>query len=338
MKSTRRSRDGHQVNPMQWLIFGLLVALLPLSFARSAAAAEQLKIVIGFPAGSGLDVITRVVAARVQAATGTTVIVENRPGAGGRVAAEAVAQAEPDGNTILSAPIVTTAFTPFMYKNLRYDPIDGLAPITRLGNFKFALAVNNSLPAGTLQEFVAYAKAHPGQIGYATPGPGTPAHFLGAMFNRATGTDLLHVPYRGSGPAATALLSGEVKSAINTTVAMLPLYKDKQVRMLAVTGSARPPTMPDVPTFGELRMNLGDIENAELWYGFLAPGKTSPAMVNKLNAALVGALKDPIVRDKLENLDIEVATDTPEAFARIVKADYQRWGEVIRSSGFTPDD
>ena len=323
---------------MQWLIFGLFASLLLDLSARPAAAAEQLKVVVGFASGSGLDVITRVVAARVQTATGTTVVVENRPGAGGRVAAEAVAQADPDGSTILSAPIVTTAFTPFMYKKLRFDPINGLAPITRLGNFKFALAVSRAFPADTVKEFVAYAKAHPGAIGYATPGPGTPAHFLGAMFNRATGTDLLHVPYRGSGPAATALLGGEVQSAFNTTVALLPLYKDKQVKMLAVTGSTRSPTMPDVPTFGQLNMNLGDIESAELWYGFFAPGKTPSAAVHKLNAVLVEALKYPAVRDKLQNLDIEVATDTPEAFAKIVKADYERWGQVIRSTGFTLDD
>jgi tripartite-type tricarboxylate transporter receptor subunit TctC len=323
---------------MQWLIIRLFAAVLLVSSAQSVTAAEQLKVVVGFAAGSGVDVITRVVAARVQAATGMTVIVENRPGAGGRVAAEVVAQAEPDGSTILSAPIVTTAFTPFMFKNLRFDPINGLAPITRLGNFKFALAINNDVPAGTLKEFVAYAKAHPGEIGYATPGPGTPAHFLGAMFNRATGTDLLHVPYRGSGPAATALLSGEVQSTFNTTVALLPLHQDKQVKMLAVTGLTRSPAMPDVPTFGELKMNLGDIENAELWYGFLAPGKTPPSVVHKLNAVLVEALEDPTLRGKLQNLDIEVATDTPEAFAKIVKADYERWGRVIRSTGFTPDD
>lgn len=161
MKAIRRSRSARQDSAMKWLIFGLFVTSLPLSFAQSGATAEQLKVVVGFPAGSGLDVITRVVAARVQTATGATVIVENRPGAGGRLAAEAVAQAEPDGSTILSAPIVTTAFTPFMYKSLRFDPIDGLAPITRLGNFKFALAVNKDFPAGTLKEFVAYAKAHP---------------------------------------------------------------------------------------------------------------------------------------------------------------------------------
>ena len=145
---------------------------------------------------------------------------------------------------------------------------------TRVGNFKFTLAVNNDVPANTVQEFVAYVKANPGKVSYATPGPGTPAHFLGAMFNKATGTDLLHVPYRGSGPAALALLGGEVPSAINTTVAWGPLYKDKKVKLLAVTGLKRSPTLPDVPTFGELKMNLGDIESAEIWYGFLTQGRT----------------------------------------------------------------
>src|SRR5262245_54526870 len=315
---------ARSVGTMRGLVLpGMLSTLLLAASPASVAVAAQLKIVVGFAAGSGLDIITRVVAARVQAATGTTVIVENRAGAGGRLAAEAVVQAEGDGSTILSAPIVTTAFTPFIFKKLRFDPIRDLAPITRLGNFKFALAVGGGFPAGTLAEFITHARANPGKVGYGTPGAGTPAHFLGAMLGRATGTDLLHVPYRGSGPASAALLGGEVKSNINTTVALLPLYRDKQVKMLAVTGAARSSTLPDVPTFGELRMNLGDIENAELWYGFLAPGRTPPVLVSKLNTMLVEALKDPTVRDKLENLDIEVATDTPEAFARIVKADYQ---------------
>jgi tripartite-type tricarboxylate transporter receptor subunit TctC len=331
-----RRRRHRGVTPR--LVIRLCAVILLVAAARPSAAAEQLKIVVGFAAGGSLDVLTRVVAARVQSATGMTIVVENRAAAGGRVAAEAVAQAEPDGGTILSAPIVTTAFTPFMYKNVRFDPINGFAPITRLGNFKFALAVKDDFPVATLREFVAYAKAHPGEIGYGTPGPGTPAHFLGAMFNRATGTDLLHVPYRGSGPAATALLGGEIKSTINTTAALLPLHQDKKIKILVVTGSSRSPTLPDVPTFGELKMNMGDIENAELWYGFLAPGKTPPAIVHKLNAVLADALNDPAVRDKLQSLDMEVAVDTPEAFAKIVKADYERWGQVIRSSGFTPDD
>jgi tripartite-type tricarboxylate transporter receptor subunit TctC len=299
------------------------------------AAANDLKLVVGFAAGSGVDSIARVVAERVRLASGRAVIVENRPGGGGRIAAEAVVRAEPDGGTILFAPIVTTAFTPFMFKALGFDPLTDLAPITRLGNFKFTLAVNAAVPAETVRELVAYVRANPGKISYSTPGPGTPAHFLGAMFNRATGTDLVHVPYRGSGPAAMAVLSGEVQSSINTTIAMLPFYKNNSVKLLAVTGAARAATMPDVPTFAELKMNLGDIESAEMWYGFLAPGKTRPGTVNGLNALVIDALKEPAVRDLLRDQDVEVATSTPQEFSNLIKADYDRWGAVIRATGFT---
>ena len=303
--------------------------------AATPAAADQLKIVVGFAAGSGVDAVTRVVAERVRVATGMTVIVENRPGGGGRVAAEVVARAEPDGNTILSAPIVTTAFTPFVFKKPGFDALTDLAPITRLGNFKFTLALNAGVPADTLGEFISYVKANPGKINYGSTGAGTPAHFLGVMFNRASGTDLVHVPYSGSGPAAIALLSGQVQSAFNTTVAMLPFYQDKKVKLLAVTGSSRARALPDVPTFAELKLNLGDIEHAEMWYGFFAPGKTPPAKVANLNTILVEALHDQTVRERLATLDIDVATDTPGEFSSLVKADYDRWGAVIRSTGFT---
>jgi tripartite-type tricarboxylate transporter receptor subunit TctC len=319
-------------------IAAALLALLCTPMSRPAFAADQLKVVVGFAAGSGVDAIARLIVDRARADSGIAIIVENRPGAGGRVAADVVAHSDPDGSTLLFAPIVTTAFTPFVYKKLSFDPLKDLAPITRAGNFKFTLALNNSVPANTVQEFVAYVKANPGKVGYATPGPGTPAHFLGAMFNKATGTDLLHVPYRGSGPAAVAILGGEVMSAFNTTVAMGPLYMDKKVKLLAVTGTKRSPTLADVPTFGELKMNLGDIETAELWYGFLAQGKTPPETVKKLNAMLVAALRDPPVQARLQAMDIEVATDTPEAFANLIRADYERWGRVIKASGFTLGD
>ncbi len=308
------------------------VALLPMP-----ASAAQLRVIVGFAAGSGVDAITRIVADRVRAATGMAVVVENRPGAGGRIAAEAAARSDPDGSTILAAPIVTTAFTPFVFKRLGFDPLKDLRPITRLGNFKFALAVNPALPVHSAEEFVTYVKANAGKVSYGTPGAGTPAHFLGAMFNRATGTDLVHVPYAGSGPAATALLGGQVQAAFNTTVALLPFHRDKRVRLLAVTGARRDPALPDVPTFAELKMGLGEMERAEMWYGLFAPGAASSATVRDLNRVLVQALNDPAVREKLQALDIEVAPDSPEEFERLVKADYDRWGPVIRSTGFTID-
>ncbi len=304
----------------------------------SAAASDQLKLEVGFNAGSGLDLIARIIAKRVQVTTGNAVIIENRPGAGGRIAAEAVVRSDPDGRTILIAPIVTTAFMPFIYKNLGFDPISDLAPVTRVGNFKFALAIGKDLPVTSLAGFVDYVKAHPRELSYGTPGVGTPAHFLGAMFNRATGTDLLHVPYRGSGAAAAALLGGEVKVNINTTAAMVQFYKDGQVKLLAVTGKSRSPALPDVPTFAESKMNLGDIEDAELWYGVFVTGKTPSSIIQKLNLVMVEALSDPEVRNALENIDIEVTTDTPESFSKLVKEDYQRWGKTIQSTGFTSND
>jgi tripartite-type tricarboxylate transporter receptor subunit TctC len=310
-------------------VIGGMVAIAAMLVASPVFAGGPLKIIVGFAAGSGIDVITRVVAQRVQAASGMTVIVENRPGAGGRVAAALVAHSKPGSGMILSAPIVTTAFTPFVYTHLDFDPLKDLEPITRLGNFKFTLALNEAVPANTVREFVRYAKAHPGKINY-----GTPAHFLGVMFNRATGTDLVHVPYSGSGPAAVAVLSGQVQSAFNTTVAMLPMYKAHKVKLLAVTGARRAPTLPDVPTFAELKMNLGDMEHAEMWYGFFAPGHTDAATIQTLNKALVAALNDPTVKARLQTLDIEVAPDTPDAFSKLVHADYERWGKVIRSTGF----
>ena len=216
-----------------------------------SVASAQTKIVVGFAAGSGVDVIARIVGARLQGIVGEPVIIENRPGAGGRIAAQVTINADPDGKTMLLAPIVTTAFTPFMYAKPGYDALKDLLPITRLGNFKFALAVNNNLPASSVKDFAAYATKNPGTVTYATPGIGTPAHFLGVMFNRAIGTDLLHVPYKGSGPAATALLSGEVLSTFNTTVALIPLGQSQKVKLLAVTGASRSPAMrrasPTVP-------------------------------------------------------------------------------------------
>jgi tripartite-type tricarboxylate transporter receptor subunit TctC len=319
--------------------------LAPLTLALSlgnahvtaAQAQEPLKIVIGFPAGSGLDVLTRLIAEQVRIDTGMPIVVDNRPGGGGRIAAEYVAKAEPDGKTILSAPIVTTAFTPFVYKKLNFDPMKDLAPITRLGNFQFALATNNDVPAKSVKDFIAWVRANPGKVNYGSLSAGTPSHFLGEMFNRATGTDMQHIPYKGSGPVNIDLQAGQIQATFNTTVATMELFKGGKINLLAVTGSARSPSLPDVPTFKELNLNLGPMEDAELWYGFLAPGKTPAPVIAKLNSQIVAALKNPQIREKITNLDIQVVTDTPEEFAKVIANDYKLWGEIIKSTGFSLD-
>ena len=329
MKRCRLSRAGI-------LSLSVLVAsgLWPLTAAQ---AQEPLKIIVGFPAGSGVDVLTRLIAEQVRIDTGMPIIVDNRAGGGGRIAAEFVAKAEPDGKTILTAPIVTTAFTPFVYKKLNFDPMKDLAPITRLGNFQFALATNNDVPAKTVKDFIAWVRANPGKINYGSLSAGTPSHFLGVMFNRATGTDMQHIPYKGSGPVNIDLQGGQIQATFNTTVATMQLYKGGKINLLAVTGATRSPSLPDVPTFKELKLNLGPMEDAELWYGFLAPGKTPAPVIAKLNAQIVAALKNPQIREKITNLDIQVVTDTPEEFAKVIADDYKLWGEIIKSTGFTLD-
>lgn len=315
------------------VIARLCAAAALMVIATPLLAAETLKILVGFPAGSGLDVITRIIAERVRVDSARPVIVDNRGGSGGRIAAEALARAEPDGNMILAAPIVTTAFSPFVFKRLGFDPLKDLAPITRLGTFKFALAVNRDVPADTVEQFIAYTKTNPGKINYGSLSAGTPSHFLGAMFARATSLDLKQVPYRGSGPATIGLLGAEVHAVFNTTAAMLPLYQDKQIKLLAVTGSERSPELPEVPTFRELKLGLGDIEAAELWYGFFAPGKTPDAVIREHGAGLGRALRDPGVRARLKELDIEVVIDTPEEFAKIISADCERWAGSSARAG-----
>jgi tripartite-type tricarboxylate transporter receptor subunit TctC len=322
-------------------IFALaaLGALLGLTLLHphTAQAQEPLKIVIGFPPGSGLDVLTRLIAEQIRLDTGMPIIVDNRAGGGGRIAAEYVAKADPDGKTILSAPIVTTAFMPFVYKKLSFDPMKDLAPITRLGNFQFALATNNDVPAKSVKDFIAWVRANPGKVNYGSLSAGTPSHFLGVMFNRATGLDMQHVPYKGSGPVNIDLQGGEIQATFNTTVSTMELYKGGKINLLAVTGGARSPSLPDIPTFKELKLNLGPMEDAELWYGFLAPGRTPAPVIKELNARIVAALKNPQIREKITNLDIQVVTDTPEEFAKVIANDYKLWGEVIKSTGFSLD-
>ena len=315
--------------------------LLPLACggpAPSLAADTTLHFVVGFPAGGGLDTMTRLIAERVRVASGRPVIVENRPGGGGRIAAEAISRAEGDGNTLFAAPIVTTAFFPFVYKNLTFDPLTDLTPVTRFTTFQFALAVNRDLPVRDVREFIAYLKANPGKTSFGSLSAGTPSHFLGEMFNRATGTDMVHVPYRGSAPALTDLQGGQIQAAFDTTASVMQLYKADRVRVLAVTGTRRSALLPDVPTFAELKLGLGDMETAELWYGFFAPGKTPAPLVAQLNAMIVEALKDPQLVSKLEALDVRVVSDTPEQFKRIIASDYERWGKLIRATGFTASE
>lgn len=317
----------------RWLLV-LATALTSLH----AGAQDVRRIVVGFPPGGTLDVIGRAVAQAASEETGITHVVENHPGAGSLLAAQNIARAQPDGKTLLLAPVVVPAFMPHLYKKLTFDPLADLVPVAELGAFNFALAVGAQLPVKNLAEWVAYAKANAGKTAFGSFGAGTPSHFVGVMFNRAAGTDTLHVPYKGGAPAMQALLSGEIQAAYLLTGGMTTEQsKAGKVRVLAVTGTQRSRTLPEVPTFGETGLGLKDMEAASLWYGFFAPKGTPAAEVERLNRLLVAAARAPRVLEVLAREEIVPSGAGAAEFAQKVRRDHRQWGEVIRATGFTLD-
>lgn len=306
---------------------------------RAFAADANLRIVVGFPAGGGLDVIARVVAQQLNSELGgPNVIVENQPGAGSLIAAQTVARAKPDGTVLLLAPVVVPAFFPALYKKLTFDPLEDLVPVAELGTFSFALAVSADVPVNDLAGFIAYIKAHPGKVSYGSLSVGTPSHFLGTMFNQAAGTDLLHVPYKGASPVFTALQSGEIQAAFVTSGSGVELARAGRIKLLAVTGTFRSPLLPDVPTMSESVKGMTQMDTASLWYGFFAPKGTNAALVEKLNRAIAAALRDPKVQAQIARQDVRIAYSTPAEFGHLVRRDNKTWGAVIKSTGFTLDE
>ena len=314
----------------------LLAALaggMPL--AQAQGAEPPLRMVVGFPPGGTLDVITRLVATQLREAGGKVVVVENKPGAGSLIAAETVARAPGDGSTLLVAPLVVTSFFPHIHQKLNFDPLKDLVPVAQFGTFRFGLVVNASIPAKDVAGFVDYVRARPGKTSFGSVSAGTPSHFLGVMLNRSAGLDMAHVPYKGGAPAALGLQSGEVEAVFDVVTNAAPLHQAGKARILAVTGRERSTVLPDVPTFGESGAKLKDFDDASLWYGFFAPAATPPAQVARLNAMLQAVLRDPGVKARLAARDIGASESSPAGFARFVREDSARWGEVIRASGFS---
>jgi len=320
-------------------MFRSLISLLLLLACLAAQAQDVRKVVVGFPPGGTLDVLGRaVVQALAEDPTSGNWVVDNQPGAGSLLAAQNVARAPADGRTLLLAPVVVPAFMPHLYRKLAFDPLADLVPVGELGSFNFALVVGADVPVRSLAEWVAYCKANPGKTSFGSFGAGTPSHFVGVLFNKAAGTDTLHVPYKGGAPAMQALLSGEVQAAYLLTGGMTTQQaRAGKVRVLAVTGTARSRSLPEVPTFAETGLGLKDMEAASLWYGWFAPKGTPAAEVERLNRLLQGAARAPRVQDVLVREEIVPQPGSPADFAQKVQRDHRQWGEVIRATGFTLD-
>jgi len=310
------------------------------AFTLAAAASAQDKIdkpvhiIVGFPAGGTADIMARAVADKMKDSLGQPVIVENRPGAIGRIAADAVKAAPPDGSMIMVMPIGPMAVVPHTYKTLSYDPIKDFAPIGMGSTFQFAIAAGPMSGARTWPEYVAWAKANPGKSAYATSGAGSLPHFFGLLLARESGIEMLHVPYKGSAAYMNELIGGNVPTAVDAIADLTEQHRAGKIRILASSGAARSTAVPDVPTFTELGIKGGE---AEGWFGFFAPAKTPKAIVDQLNRSLNQALQSPEIAERLTKLGLDPKTTTPEEFGRILAADYAKWGPVVKASGFTAE-
>ena len=305
--------------------------------ASSASAQEKfdkpVRILVGFAAGGTADIMARVVADKLKDSLGVPVIVDNRPGAIGRIAAEAVRNAAPDGTTIMVMPIGPMAVVPHVYSDIPYDPVKDFTAVAIGSTFVFAIAAGPESGAKNWTEFVAWVRANPGKAAYATSGAGSLPHFFGVLLSREIGVPMVHVPYKGSAAYVNDLLAGQVPAAVDAVADLTELHRAGRVRILATSGPARSAVLPDVPTFTE----VGVAVQASGWFGFFAPSKTPKPIVDTLNRAINKALQSPDVVQKLAGIGLDPATGTPEEFAQIVASDYARWGPIVKASGFKPE-
>jgi tripartite-type tricarboxylate transporter receptor subunit TctC len=314
-----------------------LLALALLACATGAAAqdypARPIRVVVPFSPGGAVDGPMRIIADQLSKRLGVGVIVDNRPGAGATIGSEAVAKAPPDGYTLLLAS-QTNAISATLYPKLAYDPIEDFAPISLIGREPGVVVVHPSLPVKTLQEFIAYVKARPGQIDFASSGNGSGQHLFTALLASMTGMKMNHVPYRGSGQATTDLIAGTVQMAIPGTAGMVGHVKAGRLRALAVTGAGRSPQLPDVPTV--IESGVPGYE-AYVWMGLLAPKGTPAPIVDRLHRELTQVLATSEVKSYMATAGIEIVGSTPAEFGTFFRSEKERWAKVIHETGAKVD-
>lgn len=291
---------------------------------------KPIRLLVAFPPGGPSDVLSRIVGQQLNAELGQSVVVDNRPGAGGNVAAEIAAKQPADGYTLLMANNSILAANAFLYKKLGFDPLTDFAPITLIGRQPNILVVSPSLGVSSVAELIALAKAKPGQLNFGSSGNGTAAHLAGELFRLKAGIDIVHVAYPGVAPALTDLMSGQIQMMFATSVGAIPFLKSGSLKALAVSSAVRSPALPDLPTMQEA--GVADFD-ATTWHGLVAPVHTPGPVIDRLNAATVQALHQPDVAKRLTGLGVDVAGDTPAAFAAYIKAESIKWGEVIKRAG-----
>ena len=297
---------------------------------QSAYPTRPIKIVMSFPAGGPTDILGRLLAQKLIESWGENVIIDNRPGGAGVIGAMVAVKSPPDGYTMYLGGIASMAIAPFVQKDLPYEPLRDFTPVTLATISPLLLMSHPSLPAKTVGEFIALAKARPGQINYASSGPGGSGHLAGELFQSMARVKLVHIPYRGAPPALNDLIAGQVQVMFGTMLASVPSIRNGRLRALAVTGPKRSPAVPEVPTFAEAGLPGYD---ASSWNGIQVPAATPRAIVSRLNGELVRILRVPNVLDRLAADGPIAMGSTPEEYTAFIKAEQAKWGKIVREAG-----
>lgn len=310
------------------------------SYLLAGTAAAQtypnkpIRYIIPFPPGGGQDLVGRALAPRLAEGFGQQVFIDNRPGGGTILGAELAARSAPDGYTIFMGSNTSLSINPVLHAKLPYDPLRDFAPVTRIAIAANMLVVHPSLPVRSVKEFAAFARERPDQLNYGSPGSGTPAHLAGVLFNDVAGVRLTHVPYKGSGAALTAIVSGEMQLMFGTLTSSLPFVRSQRLRALAVTSAKRSPVMPDLPAIAE--SGFPGYE-AITWYGVMAPAGTPPAVINRLRSEFIKVLNNADFKSWLLNQGAEAAPSTPEELTAQIKRELAMYAPIIKKSGMKAD-
>lgn len=315
----------------------LLISALALQGLGSSAHAQSdkpLRLMVGFPAGGSIDTVARTLAERMKDELRQPVIVENKPGAGGRLAAELLKNAPPDGSLLMITPVVVPVLAPMFFSKLNYNPATDFTPVGHVCSFNFALTVRADFPARNVQEFIAWLKANPQKASFGSPAAGSLPHFFGLLLGREAKADIVHIAYNGGAPLQTAVIGDQVPAGIDVVFEWLQNHRAGKVRILGTSGRTRGKVVPEVPTFVE--QGFPDIVG-QGWFGMYAPAKTPAAEVERINRALNKVLALPDVGERFLSLGLEPGGGSAADLVKLMEADTQRWGPVVKASGFRAD-
>ena len=312
----------------------LFCIVLPLEAQAQPYPSKPIRFVVPYPAGGPLDTVARLLGQKVSESTKQPVIVDNKPGAGGNIGADAVAKAPADGYTILMGAVATHAINPTLYASMPYDAIKDFTPVTQIASTPNVLVVNPSVPASNVREFIAYAKANPGKLNFGSGSTGSAGHLAGELFKTMAGIDMTHVPYKGAAPAMNDLIGGQIQLMFDNLASSLAQVRAGKVKALAVTTAKRSALAPELPTIAESGLPGFDINT---WFGIFVPAGTPREVVERLHAEFTKALAAPDIREKMLNLGAEPVGSTPEEFAAYIRSEADKYARVIKASGARAD-